>query len=216
MSNWKWAYGILQAHNIDTTGMTPYDAIERINELREAGTLTAEEAGTCNKILGKDRKAKAPANDKTDVKDQLRASADKLKGKKPVAAINDKKIVTDYKAATAALQAALSKSGGIVTRKGFGDVKVSARLKRAKAYVRKPAEIAMFAAVPAVIKNGIQIAYHENHKGNPHSTYTFAANVKVGNKICMVAVVVAKTTNNFYKLHRVILPDAKDIKKDTD
>lgn len=79
--------------------------------------------------------------------------------------------------------------------------------------MRKPAEIAMFAAVPAVIKNGIQIAYHENHKGNPRSTYTFAANVKVGNKICMVAVVVAKTIDNFYKLHRVILPDAKDIKK---
>ncbi len=218
MSKWNWAYGILQAHNIDTTDMQPHDALEKIKELRKAGDLSDDEAKTCDGILGKDRKAKALPSDKTNIKEQMRANADKLKGKKPVAAIRGEKIITDYKTAATALRAKLSASNGVVNRKGFGDIQVSSRLKNARAYIKKSDEIAAVAAIPAVIKNGIQIAEHKNHKGRNDGSVTFAGNVTIGDTTCMVAVVVKRTTENFYAVHRVLVYEKEDIatKKDTD
>lgn len=53
---------------------------------------------------------------------------------------------------------------------------------------------------------------HEQHKGRNYPTFTFAANVKIGDAVGIVAVSVKRTTENFYKVHRVLAPDGKEVK----
>lgn len=223
MSKVSWVFGLLQANGIDTSGMSLDQAFAELEKLRKSGKVSDDDIkfskshSTEPSKTGNTRKTNASEPDTTTVKQQVQASQDKLKGKKPVAEIRGEKIITDYKTAATTLRATLSKNGGVVTRKGFGDVQVGARLKQAKAYIKKPAEIAALAAVPAVIKNGVEIGRHDNHKGRGYATYTFAANVKIGDTIGIVAVSVIKTTDNFYQVHRVLTPDGKEVKiKSTD
>lgn len=203
--------------------MSPDEAFAELEKLRKSGKVSDDEIKFSKSHsdepskTGNTRKTNASDSDTTTVKQQVQASQDKLKGKKPVAKISGEKIITDYKTAATTLRATLSKNGGVVTRKGFGDIQVGARLKQARAYIKKPAEIAALAAVPAVIRHGVEIGHHENHKGRGYATYTFAANVEIGDTVGIVAVSVKKTTGNFYQVHRVLTPDGKEVKiKSTD
>lgn len=166
----------------------------------------------------KDKKAQAASEDKTTIKEQVKAGMEKLKDTKVLSVIPKGKITTDFQTAAIALKAELEKSGGMVSREGFGDIQISSRLKQAGVYVKTAAEIAAVSAVPAVIKNGVLLGVHENHKGRDYATYTFGGKVSIGGHEGVVAVVVKKTTDNFYKVHRVLTPDGKDliIEKDTD
>lgn len=220
MSKVSWVFGLLKANGVDTDGISLDEAFAELEKLRKSGKVSDDDIKFSKSHsnepskTGNTRKTNASPADTTTVKQQIQASQDKLKGKKPVAEIKPGKILTDYKTAAMKLKARLEKNGGIVTRKGFGDVQVGARLKKAQAYIKTPAEIAALAAVPAVIEHGIEIAHHSNHKGRGYPTYTFAANVKIGDDVSIVAVVVQKTKGNFYEVHRVYTPDSN--KKDTD
>ncbi|MDE6398215.1 MAG: hypothetical protein K2L51_02740 [Clostridiales bacterium] len=223
MSKVSWVFGLLQANGIDTSGMSLDQAFAELEKLRKSGKVSddaikfSKSHSNEQSKTGNTRKTNASEADTTSVKQQMQASQDKLKGKKPVAEIKGDKIITDYKTAATALRKALSENDGVVSRKGFGDVQVGARLKQAGAYIKKPSEIAALAAVPAVIRNGVEIAHHGNHKGRGYSTYTFAANVQIGDKVGIVAVVVKRTKGDFYEVHRVLMPDGKaGNKKDTD
>lgn len=167
---------------------------------------------------GKDKKAQAAAEDKTTIKEQVRAAQDKLKNTNVLMVISKAQMATDFKTAVNALKEELSKNNGVVSRKDFGDVQVGARLKKAGAYIKSPAEIAAIFTVPTIIKHGVLLGVHERHKGREYATYTFAGKVSIGKQEGVVAVVVKKTTGNFYKVHRVLTPDGKDIeiKNDTD
>lgn len=180
-------------------------AIDAYEKNREAGN-------------GKDVKSKAFPEDKTTIKEQIVAGLDKIKNTKPVATINKAEITTDINKAINSLRDKLSQNGGIVVRNGFGDIQVGARLKDAVAYIKTPAEIAAFSSVPAVIQDGVLVGVHKNHKGRDYESYTIAGKVSIGGKDGIVAVVVKKTTGNFYKVHRVLTQDGKDLKieKDTD
>lgn len=74
-------------------------------------------------------------------------------------------------------------------------------------YLNTPGEVAAFAALPRVLKRGIEIGRHENHKGRDHGTVTFAAPVTINGKTGNMAVVVKQTSDNFYKTHRILTPD---------
>lgn len=182
--------------------------------MRESGKFKDEEIKESG---GKDRKAKAAEDDKTSVREDVKKNSERMKKEKVIAVIPKGKVTTDLKTARSNLEIELSKNGGIVTRKDFGDVQVGSRLKRAAAYIRTAAEVAAMSAVPSVIRDGVLINEHQNHKGREYSSYVFAGNVSIGGKVGIVAVVVTKTTGNFYKIHRVLTPDGKDleIKNDT-
>lgn len=224
MSSLSWLFGLLQKHSVYKEGMTADEAFAELEKLRQSGNVADDEIKFSKSHsnepskTGNTRKTNASAADNTTIKEQVSASQEKLKGKKIVAEIPTGKMTTDYKTAATALRTKLAKNDGVVTRKGFGDIQVGSRLKQAGAYIKKPAEIAALAAVPAVIRNGVEIEHHENHKGRGYATYTFAGNVKIGDTIGVLAVVVKRTKGDFYEVHRVLTPDGKDIptKKDTD
>lgn len=53
MSSLGWLYGILQGHKIDTEGMSPKEAFDKLDELRKAGKLSDEEKKTADSRSGK-------------------------------------------------------------------------------------------------------------------------------------------------------------------
>ena len=106
--------------------------------------------------------------------------------------------------------------------KGIGDVVIDEkRIKQSLHYTGNLAELMAYKSLPYVLKNGIEISTHDNHKGRNYKTITIAApvsfiNVESGKKIRgNVGVVIKKTTDNFYKVHRVLAPDGTvlDIEK---
>ena len=106
--------------------------------------------------------------------------------------------------------------------KGIGDVVIDEkRIKQSLHYTGNLAELMAYKSLPYVLKNGIEIGTHDNHKGRNYKTITIAApvsfiNVESGKKIRgNVGVVIKKTTDNFYKVHRVLAPDGTvlDIEK---
>ena len=164
----------------------------------------------------KDRKANAAAEDKTTIKEQVKAGMDKLEGSKLIAEIPKGNMITDFNTAKEALRAELEKTGGFVSREGFGDVQVSSRLKQSARYLKTAAEIAAISTVPSIIQKGVLIGVHENHKGRDYASYTFAGKVSVGGHEGIMAVAVKKTTGNFYTVHRVLTPEGKDLKIEND
>jgi len=164
------------------------------------------------KKRGGSPKTNAPASEKTTIKQQVQNSKAAIAKTRVLVEIKTGKIITDYTTAAAVLQTKLSKNGGMVTRKGVGDVQVGQVLKKARAYIKTPAEIAALSAVPTVIKSGIEIATHETHKGRDFSTRTIAGRVTIGDQEGVVAVVIAKTSGNRYKVHSVLTPDGETLK----
>lgn len=205
-------------HPRDNGGkFTSSDGAGGTHEATDAEERRMKELGITNSD-GKDRKAQANDSDKTTIKEQVKAGMEKLKDTKVLAVIPKGKIATDFQTATTTLKAELEKSGGVVSRKGFGIIQISSRLKQAGVYIKTAAEIAAVSAVPEIIKNGVLIGVHESHKGREYPSYTFAGKVSVGGQEGILAAVVKKTTGNFYKVHRVLTPECKDliIEKDTD
>lgn len=93
-------------------------------------------------------KASASPSDTTGIKQQVQASKDNIAKTKVVAVIPKGKMITDYQTALTAARVKLANNGGVVKRKGVGDVQVGAVLKKARKYMKTPAEIAAIAAIP--------------------------------------------------------------------
>lgn len=105
------------------------------------------------------------------------------------------------------IMAFVDKEGNVVNRKGFGNVIFSkARIKNSMIGHRSSdIKIESFAAVPDVIKNGIQIDYQSNWKNRSYDTYVFAAPVGYkGTRIYMGVIVQKDNQRNRYYLHEVI------------
>lgn len=105
------------------------------------------------------------------------------------------------------IMAFVDKQGNVVNRKGFGNVIFSkARIKNSMIGHRSSdIKIESFAAVPDVIKNGIQIDYQSNWKNRSYDTYVFAAPVGYkGTRIYMGVIVQKDNQSNRYYLHEVI------------
>lgn len=177
-------------------------------EAKQAFTAEKEKKKQSSQPQGKDRKANASKEDTSSIREQVEAHVDELKKKKPVATITGK-AATDFKTAVTHLKIQLEKSGGIVTRKGFGDIQVSSRLFDAKKYISGQDDTEAIAAIPAVLKRGVVVGEHKNHKGRGYATITFAAKIEIGKKTAYMGVVVKKTTGNFYDVHRVFTFDDK-------
>lgn len=103
------------------------------------------------------------------------------------------------------------KFGGRIERKNFGEVILDERsVKDSIAHGIGRAKSAAFAAVPEIIRDGVEIDTQENWKGRNRDSYTFAAPVEIGGKAFVGVVIVTrgavKGDNRFY-LHEVILQE---------
>ncbi len=109
--------------------------------------------------------------------------------------------------------------GNKVVRSNFGTVILDKfGIKSDIAHGMGRAKAITFAAVPDVIKNGVQIDHQNNWKNRGYDTYLFAAPVKIGEQTGYVgAVVIQNKENNEYYLHEVVDTDGNilKLKKDT-
>ncbi len=100
---------------------------------------------------------------------------------------------------------------GRIERKHFGEVILDERsVKDSIAHGIGRTKSAAFAAVPEIIRDGVEIDTQENWKGRNRDSFTFAAPVEIGGKPYVGVVIVTrgavKGDNRFY-LHEVILQE---------
>ncbi len=145
------------------------------------------------------------------IKEQLRKSQDTLNQMQPAAEIQIPKHFSELDIAGKInwVIEKLRPTGYVVERKELGTIKFGRKqLKGAFNYFDKGSvEEAAFEALPYVLKNGVEISEHTNHKDREYGTVTIAAPVTIDGQRGNMAVVVKKTTENFYKVHRILTPD---------
>lgn len=145
------------------------------------------------------------------IKQQLQDAQDRLREMNPVAdvRISERNWGNKYKNWEWAVEQ-LKPSGYQVDRQGMGKIVFDPkRINTGLDYLNTPGEVAAFVALPRVLKRGIEIGRHSDHKGRDYGTVTFAAPVTINGKTGNMAVVVKMTSENFYKTHRILTPDGK-------
>ena len=141
------------------------------------------------------------------IKEQLENSREKLNSMQVVASVNVPENMTNKREAADWAVDVLKSTGYRVDRMGFGEINFNENdIRYAMKYADAPAEKAAIAALPKVLKRGIQIGSHSNHTGREKATVTFAAPVELnGIRGNMAATVVLR--GNHYYTHRIVLPD---------
>ena len=106
----------------------------------------------------------------------------------------------------------LRSSGYKVDRQGYGEIVFSKKdIDKGLRYADTPAEKAALAVLPQVLKRGIEVGDHGNHKQRSKQTITFAAPVELNGVRGNMGVVVNKNGNHYYA-HRIVLPDGTAFK----
>ena len=155
--------------------------------------------------------AQSYAAEEDHIKDQIRDNLNELNRMDPVVSITIPQWLRssnkDTKQNWAIAQ--LKYTNYKVVREGRGEILFpEKRLRAGFNYLRKgAAEDFLFEALPDVLKHGIELKDKDVHKGRQYGTFTIGAPILVNGKRGNLAVVVKKTTNNFYKVHRILSPD---------
>ena len=146
------------------------------------------------------------------IKEQLRRAESMLNGENLVATVNAPDFnKMNIKQQRQWAESFLKNTGYAVDRKGFGRIEFTPKhINEGLNYLNSPAEIAAFAALPRVLKRGVEIDAHNNHKGRQRGSVTIAAPVKINGVRGNMAVAVTITTKNHYHAHRVLLPDGSE------
>lgn len=104
------------------------------------------------------------------------------------------------------------KFGDYITREGYGDIIFDRkRITKGLSYLKTYEERVALATVPYVLEKGEPIFSKGNHKARGYSTITFSAPVIINGNRANVGVVVRENENNYYKTHRVILPNGSQL-----
>lgn len=103
----------------------------------------------------------------------------------------------------------LKSSGYRVERQNFGTIVFTEKqINKALNYLNTNEEAAAFACLPRVLKRGLIISGHNNHKGRGFDTVTIAGAVKInGVRGNMAVVVKLEKGDNKYRMHRILMPD---------
>ena len=202
-----------------------------------AGEIEARDAEKRLNLTGEQRKNNRPDADRTDVvfagdsqisyftkgeydaekagvHDQIRNSQEKLNAMEVVfSAKTPYKVGKAYEAGTWAI-GELKKYGFQADRQGFGKIYFQEdNIRDAMKYLDTDAEKVSIVAIYKVLKQGIQIGEHGNHKQRGKHTVTFGAPVEINGKRGNMAVVV-NMRNNEYKVYRILMPDGSIFKFD--
>jgi len=148
------------------------------------------------------------------IKDQIRDNQDNLNALLIVATYTCDNIDTSKYGWKGRLKTELvefyKKIGIKINRRGFGDVIITPRIiNNALEYVHTEGTAIAFFVVHKVIKQGIVIGFHKNHKDRGLDTITFAAPVELNNKRGNMAVVIKIAGRNIYKTHSILTPEGK-------
>lgn len=153
---------------------------------------------------------------KQRIKEQLRAHQDELNAQAPV---SEKEVDYTFEG----LQKSVEWAAGFfadgndrVYRPDMGEIVVDKkRIRKALMYAKSESEVMAFAALEDVIRNGTAIDGHSDHKGRGYETVTIAAPVVINGTRFNMAAVIRKDVDNYYKVHRILMPDGSivDLKK---
>lgn len=101
----------------------------------------------------------------------------------------------------------LKSTGYRVDRQGYGEIYFSKKdMDKGIRYADTAEEKAALAVLPQVLKRGIEIGDHANHKNRVKQTVTFAAPVELNGTRGNMAVVVNRNGSHYYA-HRIVMPD---------
>ena len=158
-------------------------------------------------------------DENSSIKQQLRDHLDEVNAMEPVASVEY--TPTTKKKVFESAVAEFKKSGYKVDRQGFGVIEIGEKqIDKSLDYLGNDAEIAALFTIPKVLKRGIDISGHDNHKERGYPSITIAAPVEVNGKRGNVAAVVKQAGKNKYHTHRILMPDGSEfvfeIKKDAE
>lgn len=150
--------------------------------------------------------------EKAGIHDQIKNAQEKLNAMDVVFKANPPvKVGKAYEAGTWAISE-LKKYGFQADRQGFGKIYFTEdNIRHAMAYLDTDAEKVSIVALYKVLKQGIKIGEHGNHKLREKHTITLAAPVELNGIRGNMAVVV-NMRNNQYKVHRILMPDGSIFK----
>ena len=142
------------------------------------------------------------------IKEQIALHADELNAMDEViASIN---VPTSLKSRAEAVKWAtdlFKPTGYSVDRQGYGVISFSENdIVSAMKYANTPEERAAIAALPRVLKRGIEIGRHTDHKGRKKGTITFGAPVELNGVRGNMGVVVNRNGDRYYA-HRIVMPN---------
>lgn len=207
--------------------------------LNTAGEIEAYDVGDRINLTAEQRKNTRPDIDRTDVvfasngshwlsakeaqydpetasvSKQIKNSQDVLNRMNIVgSAVAPENFKTKYEAAQWAISQ-LKATGYQVDRQNFGKIYFEENdIRKGAEYADTYEEKAAFLLIPKVLKRGIEIGRHGNHKLRQKATVTFAVPVMLNGIRGNMAVVVNLNSNR-YKVHRIILPDGTTFKFST-
>ena len=138
--------------------------------------------------------------------EQLEEHLQELSQMEAVAEVHGTELNKELRPVDAAMEF-VNSFGGSVTREGFGVVRFS-KTKIKSGLVGHGlgnAKMETFAAVPAVIRNGVQIGHADNWKNSHKESFVFAAPVTYRNAKSYVGVIVERDSQSgMYYVHEVV------------
>ncbi len=148
------------------------------------------------------------SDESESIKVQLKNNQEKLDAMDVIASVNTSKKFKNAKDAYDWAVEQLKQSGYKVDRMGFGTVIFDEkRLRNGLRYINTQSDYTAYAMIPKIIKRGIVIGEHLNHKDRGYNTITFGAPVEIDGTRWNMAVVIRMEGKNYYKLHKVLMPD---------
>ena len=195
------------------------NAAERINLTAEQRKNTRPDIDREDVVFAENSSVSYFSKEKYDpetagIRDQIKNSQDLLNSLPIVyTAIVPHKVGDKESAGTWAISE-LKKYGFQADRKGFGKIYFNEKsIRDAMNYLDTDAEKVSIVGIYKVLKQGIQIGEHTDHKQRGKHTITFAAPVELNGKRGNMAVVVNLRINQ-YKVHRIVMPDGSIFKFD--
>lgn len=192
--------------------MTAEERRATMPKMADENTVFAEEAGWSRSFDYDPETA--------SIKEQIEQSREELNKMEVVARETVPENLPNKDAAAKWAADRLKASGYKVDRQDFGEILFTKKdLDKGLRYADTPAEKAALAALPKVLKRGIEIGDHTNHKKREKQTVTFAAPVELNGVRGNMGVVINRNGNHYYA-HRIVLPDGtvfqfSGINKDT-
>lgn len=183
-------------------------------------SLTAEERRQRMPELGNEQTVFAEnsyffmsESEQIGIREQLRENQDKLNSMDVVGRVNTQEYAgLDTGKAREKLMTEMKKTGYKVNRQGFGEIRFEEREinnslnYKEKSQSAEDARRTGFLVLQNVLKRGIEIGGHDDHKGRNYDTVTIAAPIEINGERGNMAVVVKRTKGNRYKVHRILTP----------
>lgn len=176
--------------------------------VREAGENYQSQDGTGTNA-GEDSSIRLSPREQATARtlvEQLEEHLQELSQMEAVAEVHGTELNKELRPVDAAMEF-VNSFGGSITREGFGVVRFS-KTKIKSGLVGHGlgnAKMETFAAVPAVIRNGVQIGHADNWKDSHKESFVFAAPVTYRNAKSYVGVIVERDSQSgMYYVHEVV------------